>query len=122
MPLGGTVASLGILTLPSGRKIEAEVTTNIPAAGAGRPSSDEFAPAGPGGAAGKVVQATLDLNESLSAIAEFADSMIGQFLQLARKPEEVALEVSLKVGAAGNLIIAGGSIEGAIKIGLKYRA
>jgi hypothetical protein len=115
------VSALGILRLPSGRTIEAEITTAVPVTGESRPGTDEFSPVGPRESAGRVVQAALNLNDSLAAIVEFADSTIDNFLSVTRKPEEVALEVSLKIGAAGNLIIAGGSIEGAIKIGLKYR-
>jgi hypothetical protein len=116
------MTSLYVLKLPSGRTIEAEVSPLLPSVGSDGSRSDEFSPVGPGRATRKVLETTLDVKESLSAVAELSDSIIDQFLQAVRKPEEVALEVSLKVGATGNLIIAGGSIEGAIKIAVKYKA
>jgi hypothetical protein len=63
----------------------------------------------------------LDIDGSVGALAEVSEAIFGRFSSSTRKPEEVAVELSLKVGAAGNLVVASGSIEGSVKVALKYK-
>ena len=112
------MATLGIYKLPSGRKVEVELGGPTLARAV---DSGEFAPAGSGKAAQKIIEASFDLSESVASIAEMCDSLFDGLVNAARQPEEVAIEISAKVGASGNLIVAGGSVEGSIKIGLKYK-
>jgi len=112
--------ALSIYRLPSGRTVEVEIV-------AGRRSVDsdnetkEVEQAGPGGVAQRVVAATLNLSESVSSIAEMCDGVFDGLLNAARQPEEIGIEISAKVGASGNLIVAGGAVEGSVKIALKYK-
>lgn len=111
------MSTLGFYRLPSGRTIEVEI--------AGPPPTEhgevgEFAPAGPGRGAQKVIQTTLDLKSSLEAVGELSDTLLDGLLSSARRPEEITVELAFKVGATGNLIIVGGSEEGSVKVGLKY--
>lgn len=112
------MATLGIYKLPSGRTVEVELSGPPPR---NAPVEGEITPAGPGRVAQKVIEATLDLSESVTSIAEMCDDLLGGFIDVVRQPEEVAIEISAKIGASGNLIVAGGSLEGSIKIGLKYK-
>jgi len=112
------MAALGIYKLPSGRTVEVELGGPLQAQGG---DAGEFAPAGPGRAVQKVIEASLDLSESIASIGEVCDALFDGLLATARRPEEIAIEISAKIGASGNLIVAGGAIEGSIKIGLKYK-
>ncbi len=67
---------------------------------------------------GLVVKVEKSLNETLSSLGPFTDLMLEKLSKGIHEPKTIVLELGIKFGAKGNIIIAGGEAEANCKITL----
>jgi hypothetical protein len=101
--------------LPSGAFVEIE-TRGI--SSPDQTSGSNYSPAGVGEKLSSTISA---LSSAIPGVAEVIAGITESLASEIASSEEYTLEVGLKVGASGNLIIAGGSAECNFKISLKYK-
>jgi hypothetical protein len=72
-------------------------------------------------AAGGVV-ARLDrtLEESLGRVRAISDAVLSQLQQMASAPSEIGVELSFKMTGKADFVLVGSSLEGSVKVTLKW--
>jgi Trypsin-co-occurring domain 1 len=100
--------------LPSGQSLDIEVSV----------SNSTTAPAttgyGQAGAGQKLAAKALELSSSFSGLSDAMGSLVAGLFDSANVPAEITIEVGIKIGASGNVIVAGSSGEANFRIALKY--
>jgi Trypsin-co-occurring domain 1 len=62
------------------------------------------------------------LGEALAVLPAIADTIFNQLTAFANHPAKITLDLGIKFGAKGNLIIAAGDLEANCKVKLKWSA
>ncbi|MDM8535455.1 CU044_2847 family protein [Desulfobacterales bacterium HSG17] len=66
-------------------------------------------------------KAAKNFQDSLATIKPIAETLVTKIGELSKKPQEVEVEFGLKMNAKAGAIIANSSIEGNIKVVLKWK-
>lgn len=71
---------------------------------------------------GTVLERTTDsLSEALEPVKSVSQSILNAFTGFAHAPDELNVELSIKITAEAGIIITKGSVEGNFKISLKWK-
>ncbi len=68
----------------------------------------------------EVLDAEKKLNEALEPLKQTTESLFQSFEGMVHRPDEIEVELSIKITAEAGMIITKGSVEGNFKISLKW--
>ena len=76
-------------------------------------------PAGVGGNA--IERATMGLDQAIAKIRPLAELLLLELQALTRRPDQVSVELGIKLNAAAGIVIANTAVEGNCKITLSWK-